>query len=200
MRPTRAKAFGPWLAVAATLVVCAAPALADEPSAGRYGDIGQALALLVVFGIVLWVLGKFAWKPIIAQLQRREQEIAERLRDSERRQQEAKDLEIHFRTRMDRAESEAQEVLTRSAAQASEAREALLAEARGEAGKAIETAKVEIERFKQGALHDLQEAMASLTVDVAGEILREELDEAKHAELADRSLRRIRDRAARDTS
>ena len=198
MRPTGVKAFGPMLLAAATVLVCAASAPAGEEAAGRYGDIGQALALLVVFAIVLWVLGKFAWKPIITQLTRREQEISERLRDSERRGQEAKDLEAHYRARLARAEQEAAEVIARSAEQAAKVREELLAEARREGGKSIEAAKAEIERFKQGALRDLQQAMASVTADVAGEILREELSEDKHAELAARSLQRIRDRAARD--
>ena len=74
----------------------------------------------------------------------------------------------------------------------------MLAAAREEANRSIEAAKNEIERFKQAALEDLQQAMAGLAVDIASEIIREELSAEKQHKLIDKSLERIRDRAARE--
>ncbi|MGB2820809.1 MAG: F0F1 ATP synthase subunit B [Phycisphaerae bacterium] len=189
-----------WPVIAAAAVVLAVGgsvwAEGDKPS--PYGDLGQALTLLVIFGLVLLILGKFAWKPVISQLQRREQEIGERLRDSERREREAKDLEAHHRARLARAEAEAKQVLAESVEEAAKAREDMLAAAREEGGKSIEAAKAEIDQFKKAALEDLQQAMAGLAVDIAGEIIRDELSPERRDALAEQSLERIRRRAARD--
>ena len=188
----------PLIAAAAVLLCAGGPAWAEGEEGSPYGDLGQALTLLVIFALVLLVLGRFAWKPVISQLQRREQEISERLRDSERREREAKDLEAHHRARLARAESEAKQVLAKSIEEAAKAREEMLASAREEGGKSIEAAKAEIEQFKRAALEDLQQAMAGLAVNIAGEIIREELSAEKQAAMMEQSLRRIRDRAARD--
>ncbi len=188
----------PLIAAAAAMLCAGGPLWAEGEEGSPYGDLGQALTLLVIFGLVLLILGKFAWKPVISQLQRREQEISERLRDSERREREAKDLEAHHRARLARAESEAKQVLVKGLEGAAKAREEMLASAREEGGKSIEAAKAEIEQFKKAALEDLQQAMAGLAVDIAGEIIREELSAEKQAAMVEQSLRRIRDRAARD--
>jgi len=185
--------------VAAAAVLCAAvPAWAGEDDVGRYGDLGQAFTLLIIFGGLLFLLGKYAWRPILAQLQRREKEITERLRDSERRQGEAKEMEAEYRAQLERADAEAKQVLVRSLDEAAKAREDMLAAAREEANRSIEAAKNEIERFKQAALEDLQQAMAGLAVDIASEIIREELSAEKQRKLIDKSLERIRERAARE--
>jgi F-type H+-transporting ATPase subunit b len=188
----------PVIAAAAVLLCAGGSAWAEGQKGTPYGDLGQALTLLVIFGLVLLVLGRFAWKPVLSQLQRREQEISERLRDSERREREAKDLEAHHRARLARAESEAKQVLAKGLEEAAQAREEMLAAAREEGSKSIEAARTEIDRFKKAALEDLQQATASLAVEIAGQIIREELSAEKQAAMADRSLQRIRERAARD--
>ena len=179
------------LLAAAAVVLCAAAPAWAEGEGGKYGDLGQALTALAIFGGLLLILGKFAWKPVIAQLKRREQEVGERLRDAERRQNEAQDLEAHHRARLDLAEGEAKKLLDKSVEQAALAREELLAAAKEEGVRSIEAAKGEIERFKQDALAELQEAMADVAVDIAGQIIREELSPAKQQELVRESLERI---------
>jgi F-type H+-transporting ATPase subunit b len=164
----------------------------------RTGDLGQAVVALLVFAGVLFILGRFAWKPVIAQLKRREEEIVDRLRDSERREREAEELEASHRARLDRAEAEAKQILAKSLEEAAQAREEMLAAARDQGAKTIEGAKAEIEQFKQAALADLQQAMAGLAVDIAGEIIREELSPEKQHDLIEASLERIRNRAERD--
>jgi len=188
----------PVMAAAAVVLCAAGSAWAEGQKGSPRGDLGQALTLLVIFAVVLLVLGRFAWKPVLSQLQRREQEISERLRDSARREREAKDLEAHYRARLAQAESEAKQALAKGLEEAAQAREEMLSAAREEGSKSIEAAKTEIDRFKKAALEDLQQATASLAVEIAGEIIREELSAEKQAAMADQSLQRIRERAARE--
>ncbi len=182
---------------AVVLCVAASAAAAGE-TGSRTGDLGQAVVALLVFAGVLFILGRFAWKPVIAQLKRREEEIVDRLRDSERREREAQELEASHRARLDRAEAEAKQILAKSLEEAAQAREEMLAAARDQGAKTIKGAKAEIEQFKETALADLQQAMAGLAVDIAGEIIREELSPDKQHDLIEASLERIRNRAERD--
>jgi F-type H+-transporting ATPase subunit b len=185
---------------AAAWLWAAAPALAQEHGQAQgkpYGDLGQALMILIVFGLLLLILGKYAWKPIIAQIQRREKEISEQIQDTERRNRQAKELEADYRARIDHAEAEAKQLLARSLEDASRAREELLASARDEGNRTIETAKAEIEVYKQAALEELRRATARMAVNIAGEIIQEKLSPEKQDELVEQSLSRIRSRTER---
>ena len=81
------------LAVLAGPCLIAQTAFAGEGGGGLYfGDLGQALAALGIFLLLLGILGKWAWKPIIEQLRTREERIERAVADAEKRHQDAKDL------------------------------------------------------------------------------------------------------------
>jgi F-type H+-transporting ATPase subunit b len=184
-----------WALGGAVWLLAAAPARAAQDQAEKgqpYGDLGQALMILFVFAGLLLILGKYAWKPIIGQLQRREKDIAERIQDTERRNREAKELEAHYKASLDRAEAEAKQILARNLEEAARAREDLLAAARQEGNRTIEAAKAEIEMFKRAAIEDLQQATAGMAVSIAGEILQQQLTPEMQEKLVEQSLTRIR--------
>ena len=184
-----------WVLAGAVWLLAAAPARAAQDQAEKgqpYGDLGQAFMILFVFGGLLLILGKYAWKPIIGQLQRREKDITERIQDTERRNCEAKELEAHYKASLDRAEAEAKQILARNLEEAARAREDLLATARQEGNRSIETAKAEIEMFKRAAIEELQQATAGMAVSIAGEILQQQLTPEMQEKLVEQSLTRIR--------
>jgi len=184
-----------WALGGAVWLLAAAPARAaqDQAETGQpYGDLGQALMILFVFAGLLLILGKYAWKPIIGQLQRREKDIAERIQDTERRNREAKELEAHYKASLDRAEAEAKQILARNLEEVARAREDLLAAARQEGNRTIEAAKAEIEIFKKAAVEELQQATADMAVSIAGQILQQQLTPEKQEALVEQSLTRIR--------
>jgi len=196
------------LTASAVLLLGAAPAPAQGGEApaehaaqgNPVGDLGQAIMILIVFGILLFILGKYAWKPIIAQIQRREKEIGERIEDTERRNRQVKQLEAEYQARIDRAEAEAKQLLAKSLEEAAKAREDLLAGAREESNRTIEAAKIEIEVYKKAALDALKQATASMAVNIAGEIIQEKLSPEKQQELVEKSISRIRSRTERQGS
>lgn len=184
----------------AVLMLTAAPALAAEEGelSERAGDLGQALMILFVFAGLLFILGKYAWKPIISQLQRREKDIGERIQDTERRNREAKELEAHYKASLDHADAEAKQMLAKSLEEAARAREELLAAARDEGNRTIEAAKTEIEVFKRAAIEELQQATAGMAVSIAGEILQQKLTPENQEALVEESLTRIRAKTHRE--
>ncbi len=190
-----------WSLAGAAWMLAAAPALAAEGQAeiGKpYGDLGQAFMILLVFAGLLLILGKYAWKPIIKQLQRREKDITERIQDTERRNREAKELEAHYKASLGRADAEASQLLAKSLEEAARAREELLAAAREEGNRTIEAAKTEIEVFKRAAIEELQQATAGMAVSIAGEILQQQLTPENQEALVEQSLTRIRARTQRE--
>jgi F-type H+-transporting ATPase subunit b len=189
-----------WALAGAVWLVASAPArAAEEAERGQpYGDLGQAFMILFVFAGLLLILGKYAWKPIISQLQRREKEIGERIQDTERRNRQAKELEAHYHACLDRADADAKQLLSKSLEEAARAREELLASAREEGNRTIEAAKTEIEVFKKAAIEELQQATAGMAVSIAGEILQQQLTPEKQEALVEQSITRIRARAERE--
>ena len=96
-----------WLAAAAyaacVLLGCAS-AMAAEGEGGASsgaGDLGQAIATVVIFLLLLAVLGRWAWRPIVSQLQQREQRIADTISAAQKREKEAQDLLESYRKRLD---------------------------------------------------------------------------------------------------
>jgi F-type H+-transporting ATPase subunit b len=165
------------LHLAACLVVLALPAetaWAQEGQGGRQvypGDLGQAIAAILIFLGLLAILGRWAWKPVVGQLKRREESIAQALERSQQREQEARDLLAQYTARLQAADAEAQEVIARGRHEAAAAREELLTQARQEAQKFIAEAKEDLRHAKQMALQELYVSTAKLSADIAAQLL-----------------------------
>jgi len=189
-----------WLTAAVLAVWSAAPALAAEGEKGGFyfGDLGQAVASLIIFGILLVVLGKWAWKPIIKQLEGREHRIAETIQNAQLRAAEAEALLEQYRKRLAAAEAEAGEVLNQSRKEAAAAREAILQAAHVEAQRLGEQSRSEIEQAKTSAIRDLYEQAAVLATDVAGRIIRRQLSPDDQKQMLQDALAEIRQKAGRE--
>jgi F-type H+-transporting ATPase subunit b len=161
------------------------------------GDLGQAIASVLIFAVLVGILGRYAWRPVIRQLHQREQQISETIERSEKREKKAEQLLEQYRRQLAAAESEAAEVLAQSRREAADAREEMLQSARDEAEKSVRQAKQEIEEAKQVVLREMYDHTAELATDVAAQVLRHSLDEQEHDRLLNASLEEIRQRVSR---
>ncbi|MFP4054957.1 MAG: hypothetical protein ACLFV7_13935 [Phycisphaerae bacterium] len=176
--------------------ILAAPACALAAGGGGSGDInpgdlGQAAAALIIFGLLLFVLGKWAWKPIIAQLQHREESIAAAVQRAEKREIKAQTLLSDYQARLEQVEIESRELLEQSRKEAAAAREALLSQARKEAAEAAVAHEESLARAKREVIQDLYDQTADLAADIAGRVLRRELSPQEHQRLVEESLQQI---------
>jgi F-type H+-transporting ATPase subunit b len=186
----------PKLALTALLGFVSAPVLAAEEGAPapNFGDLGQAIAALLIFGLLLAILGRYAWKPLLAQLRRREASIAEALRRSQEREQEAAELLKFHRARMEAVEAEAAEVISLGRKEAAEAREQVLTAAREETARMTAQAREEINRAKEAAVRELYSTAADAAIDLAERVIGKTLTDQDHARLVDESLEQLRRR------
>lgn len=172
----------------------ALPALGSEggePGGVFAGDIGNALWTLVIFGGVVFVLGKFAWKPILSGLQAREAFIRTSLEEARRDRAEAETRLKQFEERLNSARSEATAIVEEARRDADAVKRRIEEEANAEAGRIVERAKREIGIAKETAVKELYSFSAKLTTDVASRILAREITAQDHERLIRESIERL---------
>lgn len=174
------------------VLMAAGPVLAAEGHEGAVnpfaGDLGNAIWTLVIFGIVLLVLGKFLWKPILHGLQSREEFIAKSLRDADDANKKAEQVLGQYQAQLDKARADASAIVDEGRRDAEVVKRSIQDEARKEAEAMIARAKREIGVARDTALRELYDVGAKLATDVAGKIISRELKPADHERLIQESI------------
>jgi F-type H+-transporting ATPase subunit b len=176
------------LAALFTLAI-AAPALAQEHGGGGgesnlfAGDIGNAIWTLVIFLLVVFVLGKFAWGPILNTLQTRESFIHEALAKAKRDRDEAEARLREYEARLASARGEATAIVEEGRRDADVVKRRIEAEARAEADKTVERAKREIQLATDTATKQLYTLSAKLATQLAAQVIGRELTPQDHQKL-----------------
>ena len=152
------------------------------------GDLGNAIWTLVIFGLVLFVLGKYAWGPMLDSLQQREKFIRESLEQAKTDRESAEERLKEYEEKLTSARAEATAIVEEGRRDAEEARRRIEQEAKDEADKAVERAKREIQIAQQTAVRELYAASASLATDLAGQVLGREVKPEDHERLISESL------------
>ena len=176
-----------FLAVLLTLAI-AAPALAQEHGGGGEnnlfaGDVGNAIWTLVIFLLVVFVLGKFAWGPILNTLQTRESFIHEALAKAKRDRDEAEARLREYEARLATARAEATAITDEGRRDAEVVKRRVEAEAKAEADRMIERAKREIQIAVETATKEMYRRAGLLATKMATRIIGRELTPQDHDRL-----------------
>lgn len=176
-------------------LMLAAPALAAETEHGGggannpfAGDLGNALWTVVIFGIVLIVLGKFAWGPILNTLQARETFIRESLETAKRDRDEAEARLREYEERLAQARAEASAIVDEGRRDAIAVKQRIEEDAQLEADKRLERAKREIQIATETATKELYQLSTRLATEMAGKVIGRELTAQDHERLIAESL------------
>ncbi len=146
---------------------------------------------IVTFIILVLILRKFAWKPILKALQDREAHVQSTLERAEEARKEAARILDENRKQLDRAEEEGRRIMTESRALGEKLKEEIIAKANQQSQRLVDQAKEEIDRDKQAALNQLRSEVASLAIKAAEKILDETLDETRHRKIVDAYLHQL---------
>lgn len=155
------------------------------------GDLGQAIIAIAIFLVLLLVLRKFAWGPVIAQLRSREDRIGQSVALAEKQQTQAADLLARYEARMTEAQDQVEQLLADAREQAETHRQELVAQARAEADRSVKQAKREIEVARAEALQDLRETTARMAIDLTQRILQKEVTPDDHERMLREALEDI---------
>lgn len=140
-------------------------------------SFGLFFWLLIVLVIVVFLMGKFAWKPIISALEEREQGISDALASAEKAKLEMARLTNENEQLLKDARIERDAILQ----EAKVLKDKIVAEAKDaaqtEGAKLIESAKREIEDQKLKALAEVKNQVSSLSLDIARKVLSKEFED-----------------------
>ncbi len=138
---------------------------------------GDVIFQLIMFIILLAIVKKFAWGPLMGMMKQREEFVANEIESAEKSRQEAAKYLEEQRVLLKEARTEAQELIENAKKQADIQREDIIVSARSEAGRLKESAKLEIEQQKENAVAAIKEQVASLSVLIASKVIEKELSE-----------------------
>jgi len=139
-------------------------------------DPGLVFWTAITFGILVFLLKKFAWKPILHALKAREETIEFSLAAAAKAKAEIEDLNIEKEKILNEAKAERDSLIK----EARELKQNIVDDAKNkaqeEADKILESARILLEREKNEAIRDLKKQVAELSVDIAGKLLEQELE------------------------
>lgn len=147
------------------------------------------LAQLVNFAIVLFVLHRFAYKPVLKALNDRAKKIEQGLKDSEAASQKLSAITEQEKDVLKQAREEAQAVLAKAEEQARKSKDEIAVAAKAQAEKIMQDAQKRIEEEKVKMFAEVKGEIAELVVLAAGKILAEKIDPKKEGELLSRILK-----------
>jgi len=177
------RTYGGGFAVATAAGVLCAPTVAMAGGMPYPGDLGQGIAAVLIFVILLLVLRKYAWKPIIGQLQHREDDYANKVSEAEEKQALADELAQEYHQKLDTIETQTQEMVAAARKGAAVEKEKIIAEARSEIKQARARADEDLDDARSLARQDIQTHAADMVSDIVKQVLRKELTDDDHRRL-----------------
>jgi F-type H+-transporting ATPase subunit b len=151
-------------------------------------DVGLMIWTLIVFGISMYVLGKFAFPRIAAALDKRQQAIEEAIDHSERVKREADDLLVEYRERLSAARTQADEIVARARKSAEHHEAESVADAKRKREEMMEATQREIQAETKRAVQQIRVEVADLTVLATEKVTRKSLTEDDQRKLVEDAL------------
>jgi F-type H+-transporting ATPase subunit b len=146
------------------------------------------IAQLIIFLLMVVVLYRLAWGPVLSVLEARRRRIAEGLEAAEEARRQRELAEQEYRQKLEEARRQGQALIDQVTKRAEVLRQELEAKAKEQADQVIARARAEIQSERQRAVQELRTQVADLAVLAAERILGESLDPKKHRELIDRAI------------
>ncbi len=145
-------------------------------------SFGLIFWMCLTFGILIFILTRFAWKPIMKMLSEREQSIEDALNKAEEAKKQMENLKADNEKLLAQARAERETILR----EAKEMKDGIIAQAKAtadtEAKRMIATAKESIDREKQAAVADLKNQVAAYSIEIAEKLVRKKMESNKEQE------------------
>ncbi len=155
-------------------------------------EFGLLFWQTVTFLVLLLLLSRFAWKPIMSSLREREETIEGALRSAELARQEMTKLRADNERLLDEARAE-RDAMMRKAQQTADA---IVEEAKNkaatESNRIVESARAAIQSERQAAIDDIRRQVATLSVDIAEKVIRRQINgDTQQRQLVDQFVKDI---------
>ncbi|MDN7244751.1 F0F1 ATP synthase subunit B [Planococcus shenhongbingii] len=162
-------------------------------AAGEFLNIGDIIATLVIFILLMLLLKKFAWGPLMGVMQQREDLIASEIETAEHSRQESQKLLEEQRSLLKEARTQAQEIVETAKKQGEVSRQDIIATARTEAGRMKDSAVQEIANEREKALAAVREEVVALSMLAASKVLNKEISVEDNRQLINETIAKAGD-------
>lgn len=149
------------------------------------------LAQAVNFLVLLWVLRRFAYRPMLEFLEKRTRRIEAGLRDAKRAEEKLRNIEEQEKDVLKKAKQEASDIVRRARETARETSEKLLTESRAEATRMLEDARAKLEGEAARMKEEVKSEIADLVLLATEKVLNEKLTAEKDAELVQKMVKEL---------
>jgi len=154
-------------------------------------NLSTAIWTIINFLVILAILYKFGYNPLINFLDNRSKEIADNISAAERNRAESEALLKEYQEKIAQARNEAQEIIAKANKVSEEERNRILAQAREEAAALLEKARQEIQRERDEALLAVRREVSTLAVLAAEKILSRNLNTEDNQRIVDDFLNEV---------
>jgi F-type H+-transporting ATPase subunit b len=191
----------PTLLASATLLLAATSAFAQEAEGGSVNLLSPSGGLmfwtLIIFVLLLLLLSKFAFPPILGAVEARERSLQEAIEGAKADREAAAALMAQQRADLDRARTEAQQLIADGRAAGEKLRADMLEQTRVQQQELLERARREIDAERERAIQELRREAVDLAIAGASRVIEQNLDDAANRQLIDRFLATVPPTAAR---
>jgi F-type H+-transporting ATPase subunit b len=154
-------------------------------------DPGLLLWTIITFIVLLLILWKAAWRPIIDALDARAEKVRFEIDNAERTRQEAEKLLNQHKAMMDNAKNEASQVIAKGREEAEKLKNEIVDKANSESKAIAERAKKEIELAKDKALADIKTEVVLLSTGIASKIINKNIKPEDQKALVEEALNKM---------
>ncbi len=155
--------------------------------------IGLIFWMTIAFGLVLWVLAKYAWKPIMRSIEERERTIDNALQQAEIARKEMETFRVNNQELINQAKKERDAILKETV----QLKEKIVQEAKEKAAfdteQLIQKAREQLELEKNAAIADLKNQVGRLSIEIAEKLLEREMkDKESHREYLEELMKEVK--------
>lgn len=158
-------------------------------------EIGPTtIAQALNFIILLFILSKFLWKPLMNIIEERHKYIENSIAAAEDVKKEAQSMKTQYHLMLQNADKEAQKKILDATSYAEKVKGDIISEAKDEASKIAKMAEQDVVLEKQKAISEVRTHVASLAILTAGQVLKDSLDKSSHEKLMQDVVKRVGER------
>ena len=154
-------------------------------------DPGLFIWTILTFLVLLALLAKFAWTPLLQALETRQNAIRKSLDDAEQAKKELERLNAESTQIINRARVEAEAIITQSRSDGDRLREEIRARARTEADNIVKNAERQIQLETGRAVQQIRREAVDLSVMIASKLIQRNLTKADNEKLIDETLKQV---------
>ena len=153
--------------------------------------LGTVIAQFLNFLILVAILAKFAYKPVLNMMAERKRRIANDLQEAEQARRDAETLRRDYESQLQAARREAQEIVEKAVQESKSISAQQMTELRQQLQVERDKARREIEEERNQAMKSLREDIVSLSVAMAGKVVEQDMNKDINTKLIDQAIERL---------